>query len=135
MKALTIWQPFAELIVCGRKRVENRSWQPRAALIGERVAIHSGLAKHNPGTPLAYDGKPWPTDAPRGFIVGTAKLVQAVAPRRRHMMPPCPFEDIDSWRWFFTDPIRVEPIEMKGRQGVWNVPDWAEAELLGTIGE
>lgn len=39
MKALTIWQPWASLIMIGAKPYEFRSWQPPAWLIGKRRAI------------------------------------------------------------------------------------------------
>lgn len=42
MKALTIWQPWATLIMIGAKPYEFRSWKPPRSLIGERLAIHAG---------------------------------------------------------------------------------------------
>lgn len=42
MKALTIWQPWATLIMIGAKPYEFRSWKPPRRLIGERLAIHAG---------------------------------------------------------------------------------------------
>jgi len=42
MKALTIWQPWATLIMIGAKPYEFRSWQPPRWLIGQRLAIHAG---------------------------------------------------------------------------------------------
>ncbi len=44
LRALTIWQPWASLIVHGRKPVENRMWSPRASELrpGELFAIHAG---------------------------------------------------------------------------------------------
>ena len=47
MKALTIYQPWASLIMAGAKPYEFRKWSPRerggayAALIGERIVIHA----------------------------------------------------------------------------------------------
>lgn len=40
--ALTLIQPWAELIVRGPKRVENRSWAPRGMVVGDYLAIHAG---------------------------------------------------------------------------------------------
>lgn len=51
MKALTIYQPWASLIMAGAKPYEFRSWNPRtrgpgyAALIGQRIVIHSATRK------------------------------------------------------------------------------------------
>lgn len=42
MKALTIWQPWASLIMAGAKPYEFRSWRLPTAMIGEAVVIHAG---------------------------------------------------------------------------------------------
>lgn len=42
MKAITIWQPWATLIVQGAKPYEFRRWKPPRSLIGQRIAIHAG---------------------------------------------------------------------------------------------
>lgn len=42
IKALTIWQPWASLILIGAKPYEFRGWKPPASLIGQRIAIHAG---------------------------------------------------------------------------------------------
>jgi hypothetical protein len=45
MKALTIWQPWASLIVAGAKPYEFRGWRAPRSLIGQRIVIHAGAAK------------------------------------------------------------------------------------------
>ena len=51
MKALTIYQPWASLIMAGAKPYEFRGWSPRkrggayAALIGQRIVIHASTKK------------------------------------------------------------------------------------------
>lgn len=47
MKALTVWQPWASLIVAGAKRYEFRRWSfaQRPALrplVGQRIVVHAG---------------------------------------------------------------------------------------------
>lgn len=42
MKAITIWQPWATLIVQSAKPYEFRGWRPPRSLIGQRIAIHAG---------------------------------------------------------------------------------------------
>jgi hypothetical protein len=42
MKAITIWQPWATLILQGAKPYEFRGWKPPKSLIGQRIAIHAG---------------------------------------------------------------------------------------------
>lgn len=41
MSALTIRQPYAWLIVNGHKDIENRTWKPAAARIGQRFWVHA----------------------------------------------------------------------------------------------
>ncbi|WP_103730675.1 ASCH domain-containing protein [Novosphingobium sp. HII-3] len=53
MKALTVHQPFASLIMAGAKPYEFRSWRPHAAMIGQRVVIHASSRKIS--KPLAAD--------------------------------------------------------------------------------
>lgn len=51
MKALTIYQPWASLVMVGAKPFEFRGWSPRvrgpsyAALIGQRIVIHASARK------------------------------------------------------------------------------------------
>ena len=45
MKALTIWQPWASLIMAGAKPWEWRGWAPPRSLVGQRIAIHAGARK------------------------------------------------------------------------------------------
>lgn len=42
MQAITIWQPWADLIAIGAKPYEFRSWRPSSVHIGQRIAIHAG---------------------------------------------------------------------------------------------
>ena len=48
MKALSIRQPWAWLIVHGYKTLENRTWKLPEAMIGQRIVVHAGL-KMGPG--------------------------------------------------------------------------------------
>ncbi len=41
MKALTIWQPWASLIIAGAKPYEFRGWRVPSSLIGQRIVIHA----------------------------------------------------------------------------------------------
>jgi len=45
MKAITLWQPWASLVMIGAKPLEFRKWDYRergGAAVGERVAMHAG---------------------------------------------------------------------------------------------
>ena len=43
MKAITIKQPWASLIVHGIKNIENRTWPCPKKYLGQRVLIHSSV--------------------------------------------------------------------------------------------
>ena len=45
MKALTIWQPWASLIVTGAKPFEFRSWMAPRSVTGKEIVIHAGARK------------------------------------------------------------------------------------------
>lgn len=42
MKALTIWQPWASLIMIGAKPFEFRSWMAPRSIVGNEIVIHAG---------------------------------------------------------------------------------------------
>lgn len=45
MKALTVWQPWASLIIIGAKPYEFRGWPPPEPIVGQRMAIHAAARK------------------------------------------------------------------------------------------
>ena len=55
MKALTLWQPWASLVIAGAKPYEFRSWSPPRWLIGQRIVIHAAARR------LAYEPEPQPS--------------------------------------------------------------------------
>ena len=100
MKALPLWQPYAQLIALGKKRIVTRGWTPPASLIGQTIAIHAtagGLSKRDELELLArneciydalrhlapeIDGDPRVVardireQLPRGAVIATARLVR-----------------------------------------------------------
>lgn len=120
MKALTLWQPWATLIVLGPKRIENRTWLPSTFLIGQRIAIHAGkrcdghaVLDHEETLVRILGGY---KDLPSGAILGTARLVGTT----RHSTDPW-FTGPVGW---ILDDVRPlsEPLPCKGAQGFWNIP-------------
>lgn len=45
MKALTIWQPWASLIIAGAKPYEFRGWRTPRWMIGKSIVIHAAKRK------------------------------------------------------------------------------------------
>lgn len=112
MKALTICQPYAELIARGEKVIENRTW-PTA---------YRGLLAIHAGKSTAWFDTPSDADLPRGAVVAIARLVDC---RRVGELPA----DLQAhahahgpWCWVLADVERFpNPIPARGAQGLW---DW-----------
>jgi hypothetical protein len=114
MRALSIRQPYAELILRGVKKIEYRSRATK--IIGERFYIYASKGKalgirHSALVPSAQCQVPEPL--PRGVIVGTAVI--------SHVTNGGPF-----YEWHLTKVKRFRPQNMrkpKGRpQPVWFRP-------------
>jgi hypothetical protein len=119
MKALTIRQPWASLIVAGLKDVENRSWP--ASYRGPLV-IHAGLGMDAADVPLP-DG----LEMPRGVILGTAEVVDCVRGYRSAWALP------GAWHWVLAAPRKLAtPIPAKGRLGLW-LPGEAATALIAEL--
>jgi hypothetical protein len=84
MKAISIMQPWAWLIVNGHKDIENRDWcsnNPGLKYRGQ-VLIHTGLRFDEDfsgiGLPEIVRTMPGEDELPRGGIVGVAEIVDCV---------------------------------------------------------
>lgn len=49
IRAITLWQPYAEMVRLGLKKIETRSWRPPAAAVGQPLAIHAAASDHMNG--------------------------------------------------------------------------------------
>lgn len=49
MLALTIWQPWASLIIAGAKPYEFRGWRTPRGIIGQRIVIHAAAKRIDEG--------------------------------------------------------------------------------------
>lgn len=149
MKAITIWQPWASLIMHRVKPYEFRGWPAPHSLHGQRIAIHAGarpvkraelagLIRRLVG-PLAWTTglKPdayallqeWHTSPgilPRSCVLGSALLGQPVPAHEivhefGGFMNDSDRDEHANWAW----PLRavesfIPPIEARGAQGFWN---------------
>ena len=120
MKALSIRQPWAELIVAGLKDIENRTW--RTDYRGP-VLIHAGtkiepidaalreLVKRISGFDL-----PDAANLPRGGIVGQAEIVDVVrsSPSRWFSGP---------YGFVLANARRLPFRPMPGQPGIFEVPE------------
>lgn len=139
MKALTIWQPWAQLIARGHKRLETRD---NGTAYRGPLAIHAGsrmdpeqqaLLWHDPyNAALGYAH--W-TQLPLGVVVATAVLVdcyQLLDKRHRPKEPERTFGDYRLGRWVYVleDVKRVlRPVAMRGQPNLWDTPFELDAPL------
>ena len=130
MKALTICQPYAELIACGEKPIENRSWptQYRGSLL-----IHAGKSREwmDEGDEDAYPGMAF------GAFVAVAQLVACLELDIGVFEWPAPYRTLrchehanGPWCWILSGVGRLlVPVPWRGAQGLWDVP----ADALAAI--
>ncbi|MGA9350242.1 MAG: ASCH domain-containing protein [Anaerolineae bacterium] len=124
MKALSIRQPWAELILQGRKTIELRTWPTSYR---GRIAIHASQTVREEAC-IAYGLDP--ARMVRGALVGTVELVDVLpldeaaweALRDQHLSLsdfPGPM-----FGWRLEAPQRLpQPIPMRGRMSLFNVAD------------
>jgi hypothetical protein len=138
VKAISISQPYASLILAGHKRFETRSWAPSPLLIGERIAIASTKSMQVEREDLAPDsafrlvcerlGMPPILELPRGVMLGTVRIVEVLV-MTQDMIQSMPviertlgwwWEGMIAWRLEDPEPF-PEPLPVRGRQGIY---DW-----------
>ena len=135
MRAITLYQPWAQLILLGAKLIETRSWDPPQSAIGTRIAIHAGKrVVEFPDWPEYREfneavrrwlGDNWAKEVPTGAVVCSALLKGA---RRVKTANDLPDGDellfgeygVGRWLWDLADiePFD-EPIPARGFQGLW----------------
>ena len=123
MKAISINQPWAWLILYGGKWLENRTW--RTPYRG-RLAIHAGQSRrwlsdwYMVGRPMD-DGLPPLDDLVFGRIIGTVELVDCVR-STDDQVRRSRWNDGSGWCWILRDPRAVDPVVYcRGRQRLFEV--------------
>jgi activating signal cointegrator 1 len=136
MKALTIRQPWASLVILGVKTMESRSW--RTAYRGE-IAVHAGrtfgraeryFAQGAVALPYLLAARLDPNSLPRGVVLGTVMLedcksvdelyefIQGRAGARERLLG-----DYGPGRfgWILRHPTAfAEPVPAAGALSLWN---------------
>lgn len=118
MKCLTLIQPFASLIVDGRKLIETRSWPTKHR---GTIGLHAG-AKVDKAA-CADFGYHLP-EVPTGAILGVATIIDCVQ-FPSPIAPPDRYGDFTPGRFgWILDKIErfAKPIEAKGMLGLWDCP-------------
>jgi hypothetical protein len=146
MRVISLWQPYASLLVLGFKLIETRPYPCPPALVGTRLGIASTKQIKPEQKALFADaafqgyyketGLPGSLEEmPNGFLMGSVLI---------HSSDLITEEDLDDvtdeeqkfgdWRlgryaWRTRAPEALkEPIPVMGQQGIWTLPD---AKILG----
>lgn len=156
MRALTIWQPWASLVMIGAKPMEFRKWDYRArnqVTPGERIVIHAGARPirlpevQDIYLRLASGDTSLNTEKARPLIerllaahkgqgilplavgLGTAVIGTPRDVDRLFKAPDSDRIKHHMWGWPLTHIMRwTEPVPCRGLQGFWSWPyDDAEA--------
>lgn len=144
MKILSLWQPHATLAIVGAKPWETRSWP--LGKTPQRIGIHA--SKNPTDLLLLFTAARWyealeragfkhSGALPLGALIGTV-LVVGCRPTGSFVPgelegDAATFGDFspDRFAWELKDPVGFDPIPMRGKQGLWEMP----AEVLARIPE
>ena len=118
MKTLTIKQPYAHLIACGIKDIENRSWQTKYR---GRILIHAAATEFKGGWDALTQSQKHEARHTLGdkvnlsAIIGTVEIVDCV---KNH---PSIWANEGEWNWVLANPVLFdEPIlNVKGKLSLW----------------
>lgn len=125
------------------KSIENRSWPPPIWMIGETIALHAAkswddsaisfLLRLGLDPPGRYDLHI------HSAIVGVATIDRVVTTSKtlgdqaRWFLEERP-DGKDNFGWVLTNKRKLRlPVECKGRQGLWVVPELVEAAVRGVL--
>ncbi len=126
MKALSIRQPWAELIASGRKTIETRTWTTRyrgAILIcaGQSYMV-KGCFDHLGRNPL---------DSELGVAVAIAELYGVATMAAEHEAAAMVKASPSLFAWYLRGIQRIKPFPVKGKLGLFDAP--IPAEMNGDI--
>jgi hypothetical protein len=128
-RVLSIRQPWAALILAGKKNVENRSWE---TLWTGPFLIHAGKKVDDEFTTweIAQEHGFETLDLPTGAYLGTARLVGV----HREQNGCCsPWGDRGQYHWVVEDAQALpRPLPGPGRLGLYPTPDDIRAALAGS---
>jgi hypothetical protein len=149
MKALSVAQPWAGMIMDQVKDIETRTWSPKISRLPMRIAI-IGCKQPSPTKPYLDSNMPGvvrpgigtltpqfyiynhPRSMPRGFILGDILLTEIKtysdieafrADRERHQVPDTGYTPgIKGWIFEDARPLK-KPRPYRGRLSLFEIPD------------
>lgn len=101
MKALSIKQPWANMIAAGEKTIETRTWHTRWC------------------GPLLIVSSKKPAIEPAGYALAIAQLVDCRPMTVADEVAACC--KVNGWAWVLENVKRIEPFPVKGQLALYNV--------------
>lgn len=144
MKVISIWQPFASLIVHNHKFIETRGWDAPKSLIGETIAIASTKIirpeqkayMRDPEFMKFYQetGLPGLEELPLGCVLGTVQLHSSDVMTEEDLEEVTDEEqmfgdwEVGHYAWRLRHPRAFQyPVPCVGKQGIW---EWEYDEVF-----
>jgi hypothetical protein len=138
VKALSLSQPWASIVVFGPKRIENRPMTPSLyaqarRAVGTTIGIHAAKS-YDPGIAVEQArrelGLPGERKLPRGAMLATARLADVLFYGELQRKLAAGEVNPDQERWAFgplcillADVVALPaPIPCRGMLGFWTVP-------------
>lgn len=140
MRVISLWQPYASLLVYEFKRFETRPFAAPSTLFGEPIGIAS-TKNLKPEQIAAYEDRafqhhyeptclPELSDLPFGCVLGTVEVIESVLMTPEFIAAQSPEERAFgdwrpgryAWRCENSRPLR-EPLPARGAQGIWFLED------------
>lgn len=132
MKAISVKQPWATLIIDGVKDIENRTWECPQRYIGQRVLIHTGKSPIKYNTSFDLFTKEQQLIIPKyliqqiyyhayvlGAIIGSVEIVDCVI-NHDSIWAEKSSDSEPIYNWVLNNPIKFkEPISCKGALSFW----------------
>ena len=125
MKVLSIKEPWARLNMNGTKKIETRSWKTKYR--GE-IYIHASLSKAKITKPEVYELIK-DMNFKCGYIICKCNLVDCIYMTDEYVNDMktnhyeeyiCGHYEVGRYAWIVEDVKVIEPIEAKGKLGLWN---------------
>lgn len=126
MKALTIKEPYASIIMSGLKEYETRSWKTNyrgKIYIHASIKIDDDLKSRNDLQKLVYDNN---ITLKPGYILCEAYLDDCIYMNDMFIKNVSDKEkmvgryELGRYAWHLSDIRVIEPVQAKGKLGIWN---------------
>lgn len=153
VRGLTLWQPWASLVACGKKRIETRCWRTswRGLALVHSSQASTGLRRRELASSPAWKHLRAAGDArtygelEHGAVLAIAR-VESCLYMKFNGRPEAPWPEDSTepgdverecgdfregrWAWSLVDLVRlVRPVRLRGGQRLW-LPSRGQLELV-----